>query len=63
MKTRSEIVPCLHIPVPSGFEVCWAGPSPLPQAKLCFGSVDGRLLFTNEDGAAVADPVKMRLFR
>lgn len=31
------------------FKVCWAGPCPL-QPGFCFGSEDGRLLFTDESG-------------
>src|SRR5947209_17690357 len=43
------IVPCLHIGLPEGFEVCWAGPNPLGDG-FCFGSTDGRLLFTDDEG-------------
>jgi hypothetical protein len=46
---EGTIVPCLHIPLPEGFEVSWAGPSPLGRG-LCFGSTDGKILFADEDG-------------
>lgn len=36
----------------SDFEVCWAGPNPF-RSGFCFGSEDGRLLFTDEDGNAL----------
>lgn len=38
-----------RIGFPEGFEVCWAGSHPF-QKGLCFGSLDGRILFTNEEG-------------
>src|SRR5262249_44198953 len=43
------IVPCLQIPMKEAFDVCWAGPSPLGRG-LCFGSTDGMILFTDEEG-------------
>ncbi len=50
---ESLIVPYAHLPIPDGFEVCWAGefsvPFPLIPALLCFGSVDGNLLFANQE--------------
>src|SRR5712692_3204150 len=39
------------------FEVCWAGPNPVGPG-LCFGSEEGWLLFTDEDGARLAQPAK-----
>jgi hypothetical protein len=39
------------------FEVCWAGASPFGPG-FCFGSEDGQLLFTDEDGKALGYPVK-----
>jgi hypothetical protein len=53
----STLVRFLHIPLPEGFEVCWAGPSPLG-AGLCFGSTDGRVLFAGEDGCPQRPPGK-----
>jgi hypothetical protein len=47
------IVPCLHISLPEGFDVCWAGPNPL-RAGLCFGSTDGMILFADEEGRPVS---------
>jgi hypothetical protein len=35
------------------FDVCWAGPHPF-RPGLCFGSADGKLLFTDQDGDALA---------
>jgi len=43
----SSIVPFAHIGFPDGFEVCWAGKHPF-QDGFCFGSLDGRILFTDE---------------
>jgi hypothetical protein len=43
------IVPFTRIGFPEGFEVCWAGPHPFEQG-FCFGSLDGRILFTDEEG-------------
>lgn len=42
-------MPCLRIPMPEAFDVCWAGPSPLG-GGLCFGSTDGMILFADEAG-------------
>jgi hypothetical protein len=39
------------------FEVCWAGPNPVGPG-FCFGSEDGSLLFTGDDGSAPDPPVK-----
>jgi hypothetical protein len=39
------------------FEICWAGPNPVGPG-FCFGSEDGWLLFTDDDGAAPSHPVK-----
>jgi hypothetical protein len=39
------------------FDVTWAGPHPL-QPGFCFGSEDGRLLFTDEHGVPVLGPAK-----
>jgi hypothetical protein len=39
------------------FEVTWAGPNPL-QPGFCFGSEDGRLLFTDERGIPLLGPGK-----
>ncbi len=39
-----------RVQLPKGFEVCWAGPQPFRDG-FCFGSDDGRLLFTDEKGA------------
>jgi hypothetical protein len=55
-------VPCLHIPLPEGFDVCWAGPSPLGTG-LCFGSTDGWLLFADEEGRPLGDPAKASVSR
>jgi hypothetical protein len=38
-----------------GFEVCWAGPHPYKQG-FCFGSDDGRLLETDENGLPPLPP-------
>jgi len=43
-------VPFEGIASPEGFDLCWAGPSPLTEG-LCFGSVDGRLYFRNKAGS------------
>lgn len=43
------IEPQKPIVFPEGFEVCWAGSHPF-QKGLCFGSLDGRILFTDEEG-------------
>jgi hypothetical protein len=48
----SIAVPCLHIPFAEEFEVCWAGASPMA-GGLCFGSTEGNVLFTDEDGQAM----------
>lgn len=45
----ASIVPFAPIRFPEGFEVCWAGPHPF-QTGFCFGSLDGRILFTDEEG-------------
>lgn len=45
---NSTVVPFLGIRLPDGFDVCWAGPSPL--GDLCFGSTDGSILFADEQG-------------
>jgi hypothetical protein len=52
----SSIVPFAHIGFPDGFEVCWAGKHPF-QDGFCFGSLDGRILFTDELGAPLMPPV------
>jgi hypothetical protein len=49
------VVPSLHVPMPDAFDVCWAGPSPLGNGGLCFGSTDGMLLFANEGGRPLPD--------
>lgn len=43
-----SIVPDTRIVFPQGFEVCWSGSHPF-QKGLCFGSLDGRILFTDEE--------------
>src|SRR5437660_7505961 len=50
---NSTVVPFLGIGLPDGFDVCWAGPSPL--SGLCFGSTDGKILFTDEQGRTLPD--------
>jgi hypothetical protein len=42
-------VPFAPIRFAGEFEVCWAGPHPF-QKGFCFGSLDGRILFTDEEG-------------
>lgn len=44
-------VPYLPIELPEGFEVCWAGSHPFRKG-LCFGSLDGKILFTDEEGVS-----------
>jgi hypothetical protein len=39
------------------FEACWAGSHPF-RAGFCFGSEDGRLLFTDEQGKDLGGPTK-----
>lgn len=46
---ESFIAPFTPLRFPEGFEVCWAGPHPF-QRGFCFGSLDGRILFTDEEG-------------
>lgn len=51
-------VPSASIGFPQGFEVCWAGP-PNPFSKgLCFGSLDGKILFADEEGSPLRLPGK-----
>jgi hypothetical protein len=45
----------LSIRFPDSFAVCWAGPHPF-RPGLCFGSEDGMLLFTDEEGRALSWP-------
>jgi hypothetical protein len=53
MNGRAEFeVPCLHVPNRAGFDVCWAGPSPLGRG-FSFGSTDGKILFVDENGLAL----------
>jgi hypothetical protein len=47
----------MQIGFPDGFKVAWAGPNPIERG-LCFGSVDGRILFTDEEGIALRPPRK-----
>jgi hypothetical protein len=49
------IVPFTSIGFPQGFEVCWAGPHPF-QKGFCFGSLDGKIVFTDEIGAPLRPP-------
>ncbi|MGH7168680.1 MAG: hypothetical protein ACRELG_00185 [Gemmataceae bacterium] len=49
------IVPFTPIGLPQGFEACWAGAHPFRQG-LCFGSLDGRILFTDEEGVPLRQP-------
>lgn len=49
------IVPFAPIRFPEGFEVCWAGPHPF-QMGLCFGSLDGKILFADEGGVPLRPP-------
>ena len=55
------IVPFTTLEFPQGFEVCWAGshslPYPFPKG-LCFGSLDGKILFTDEEGFPLSLPGK-----
>jgi hypothetical protein len=46
---ESLIAPFKPLRFPEGFEVCWAGPHPF-QRGFCFGSLEGRILFTDEEG-------------
>lgn len=58
---NSFIVPFARIGLPEGFEVCWAGSHSLPPPLsdgLCFGSLDGRILFTDEEGSPLQQPGK-----
>jgi hypothetical protein len=48
-------VPSTSIGFPQGFEVCWAGPHPF-QKGFCFGSLDGKILFTDDIGAPLRPP-------
>lgn len=53
------IAPSASIGFPQGFEVCWAGPHSLPYPipnGLCFGSLDGRILITDEEGIPLVQP-------
>lgn len=58
------------LPLPSSFETTWAGLLPLPTNSsadwinslphrrcFCFGSEDGKLLFTDEDGIVIFGPL------
>jgi hypothetical protein len=53
----SPLFPFTRIGFPEGFEVCWAGPNPL-QPGFCFGSLDGRLLLTDEQGRTSLPPLR-----
>jgi hypothetical protein len=46
-----------HIRFHESFAVCWAGPHPFAPG-LCFGSEDGMVLFTDEQGRALSLPGK-----
>src|SRR5439155_19147937 len=49
----------MRIPLPGGFDVCWAGPNLVdPGPGLCFGSTDGKLLFADAEGRALRESVK-----
>jgi hypothetical protein len=63
-RTNGEdtIVECLHIDLPDGFEVCWAGPNPgFP--GFCFGSTDGTVLFADEMGRPLQLPLLRTSFK
>ena len=51
--SNGSIVPYVGFPCPDGFEVCWAGefsvPDPSVPPLLCLGSIDGKLLFSDQD--------------
>lgn len=53
------IVPFTDLVFTDGFEACWAGElslrSPLIPQLLCFGSIDGRLLFTDWEAKALGE--------
>src|SRR5438132_13390083 len=52
-----SLIPCVHIPFSGEFEVCWAGPHPF-HAGFCFGSTDGKIILTDEEGMPLAPPRK-----
>jgi hypothetical protein len=50
---NGPILPFVGLPCPDGFDVCWVGefsvPDPLVPPLICLGSVDGKLLFTDQE--------------
>jgi hypothetical protein len=51
---ESSIIWC-----PDDFDVCWAGPNLVdPSGGLCFGSIDGKLLFLDIEGQPIVVPGK-----
>jgi hypothetical protein len=53
----ASIVYYLCIKFPAGFEPCWAGPRPAGPG-FCFGSLNGNVLLTDEEGTPTAPVAK-----
>jgi hypothetical protein len=52
----SVTLPHQRLSHPEGFEICWAGPHPYKPTGFCFGSMDGKIQFMDDNMRPTGEP-------